>query len=421
VGAKGDLYGADGRREPYGERSSHFTRPAKATALVALAREWDGSPQLDWDADPVRLPTEPAHEAHGLCEDARFAQQPVLQMRWTGSAVLVAPDVVAMAGHSVHYFQGDHDGCEDLRFVFGYGYGEAGAGDPTRIDGADVYACKRIIARRWTGNSHEDGPLLRFRRSQDYALVQLDRPVSGRRPVELGEPVEPGDEVAALGHPLGLPLKLAPGGRVLRTDSPHLFTATLDTLRGNSGGPVVDAEGRWVGHVVAGHASLEQDPSGCKRAAGATACDDPNRCGVQVMQAAPMRELVHAVRRDTLSVREIVRGEMRPSDSEPTDATLGHGAAVHVDRAGGPLLAITVHARLRGESDEGVRVSLLRDGTAYPLRVENLLDGRLAALQSVPALVGEPAGGTWRVEVTGARADEVALEGYRLTRVTKTR
>jgi hypothetical protein len=43
-----------------------------------------------------------------------------------------------------------------------------------------------------------------------------------------------GDEVYALGHPNGLPLKYSFGGEVISA-ADSIFVATLDTFSGNSG------------------------------------------------------------------------------------------------------------------------------------------------------------------------------------------
>lgn len=54
-----------------------------------------------------------------------------------------------------------------------------------------------------------------------------------------------------IGHPMGLSKKITRGGKVVESLSPHYMTTTLDTVKGNSGGPVFNAQtGALVGLIV---------------------------------------------------------------------------------------------------------------------------------------------------------------------------
>ncbi len=70
--------------------------------------------------------------------------------------------------------------------------------------------------------------------------------------------------MALLGHPNGLPLKVADSASVLRNDEPRSFDTDLDAFQGNSGSPVFDAASRKViGIVSHGHADNVREGS-CK-------------------------------------------------------------------------------------------------------------------------------------------------------------
>lgn len=89
---------------------------------------------------------------------------------------------------------------------------------------------------------------------QDLAALVVD--TEGLDAIELGESasLEPGQFVLALGHPRGLK-NVATAGiymgteeerlRVLFTD--NLLAVNLPLRPGNSGGPLIDAEGRMIG------------------------------------------------------------------------------------------------------------------------------------------------------------------------------
>lgn len=160
-----------------------------------------------------------------LCSTERFLDQPSMA---SCSGVLVAPNVVLTAGHCV---RGLVD-CFFTRVVFGYRYENADS-DPTHRPHEDLYSCRSIVERQFS----ESGP--------DFTLFKLDRPVHNHAPVTLSRDphVRKGDEVFVIGHPLGLPAKLADGAKVRRVvEQAGFFVANLDTFGGNSGSPVFNAK-----------------------------------------------------------------------------------------------------------------------------------------------------------------------------------
>jgi V8-like Glu-specific endopeptidase len=55
-----------------------------------------------------------------------------------------------------------------------------------------------------------------------------------------------------MGYPAGLPLKIAGNARLTSVTDAKTFSATLDALAGNSGGPVFNSKGIVEGIVSAG-------------------------------------------------------------------------------------------------------------------------------------------------------------------------
>jgi V8-like Glu-specific endopeptidase len=72
-----------------------------------------------------------------------------------------------------------------------------------------------------------------------------------------------GSEVLVIGHPTGLPTKLADGA-VIRSLKETYFIANLDTYGGNSGSAVFDANSGLVeGILVRGEQDYVRSSSGC--------------------------------------------------------------------------------------------------------------------------------------------------------------
>ena len=108
-------------------------------------------------------------------------------------------------------------------------------------------------------------------RSRDLALLHVDkRPIQSEtiRPfIELrdGE-IEVGEEVSVIGHPHHPSFSMEPSvtrGNVSASSGRHnernKFRLTAPIQGGNSGGPVLDADGQLVGVVVEKHVSIGGD------------------------------------------------------------------------------------------------------------------------------------------------------------------
>jgi V8-like Glu-specific endopeptidase len=175
---------------------------------------------------------------YNLCQDEPFYSQPTAAMC---SGFLVGDNLLATAGHCIK----DTD-CANNSFVFGFKMeNEQNAAMEVAPD--QVYKCKRIVSRELT-------------RQQDYALVELDRPVVGVRPLRLQQTdARVNDAIIVIGHPSGLPTKVAAGAGVRRLDN-GFFVANLDTYGGNSGSAVFNANTlEVVGILVRGEQDFAYD------------------------------------------------------------------------------------------------------------------------------------------------------------------
>jgi hypothetical protein len=217
------IYGADDRREIY---ESNFTAMARAESVAALVPNLESSL---WEA--------PASAAANPCPDVRFAEQPSVV---ACTASLVGPNLLLTAGHCARNLD-----CETLSAVFGFYY--EGEDQPHVIAQQDVFHCKTVLALEVPSTLA----------ALDYAWIELDRPVTQRRPVPIesvASALESADEVWALGFAEGKPMKWHPGGVILDagTDSLESFSTDLDLFVGSSGSPLFDRRGTLVGIASAG-------------------------------------------------------------------------------------------------------------------------------------------------------------------------
>ncbi|MGK4008982.1 serine protease [Sorangium sp. So ce1036] len=240
------VYGTDSRREFFEPASEALRRLARSSNLAVFRRSsLDGT-----DPASVRVAAPSLGEARGLCEDARFVDQPSAAVC---SGVLIDEDLLLLAGHCI---EGEFS-CQDLLFVSGYYYDAPGALHPIRQE--DVFACRRL-AYWQPGRERGEGAL-------DAAVVQLDRPVQAPLlPAALAAGAPPPDApVTAIGYGEGLPGKLDVEGRWLESSAPDggRAEAQVDAFTGSSGGGVFDALHELAGIVVSGRRDYALSEEGC--------------------------------------------------------------------------------------------------------------------------------------------------------------
>jgi len=229
------IYGTDDRKDMY--EVTDVALHALADSVAALVE----APNLRAiSSGRLRLTTSNYQDDYQLCAGETFASQP---LGCFCSGFLVAPDVIATAGHCVR----STISARRTRFVFGFRMLDR---DRARTEFAkrDVYQGVALLAREETD-------------SHDWALVELDRRVVGRTPLRVRESGKIADQrgVFVIGHPNGLPAKYAGGAKVRDNRRRAIFTANLDTYGGNSGSPVFDQRTRIVeGILVSGEQDFVQ-------------------------------------------------------------------------------------------------------------------------------------------------------------------
>lgn len=228
------LYGEDDRLDVYQESDGERLQwAASVCALVNVAN-------LTENGDGTYTASPDAYIQLGVpaCEEEPFGTQPVVA-NCTG--FMVGYDLIATAGHCVDSFS-----LDTTRFVFGFIMIDADT--PVLIfDASQVYKGIEIVD--WAlGNG------------LDHAIVRTERYITapGAEPLPLrreGE-IEVGTPVGVIGHPSGLPMKVAFGENTyVRDNDPEkeYFTANMDAYGGNSGSPVFnDLTGEVEGILVRG-------------------------------------------------------------------------------------------------------------------------------------------------------------------------
>jgi len=212
------IYGTDDRIDLYQTENSKLKAMADSTVALMQAGA------VKTEGAVCRLTTEPYGTGNGLCKDEPFYDQ-VTAAFCSGS--LVAPDIIMTAGHCIT----SESACTGTKFVFGFAVKEKGK-MPLTVAASDVYGCKKLLGREQVN----DGA--------DWALIKLDRPVSGHVPLKLNMTgvIANKTPIVVIGHPAGLPTKIAGGSEVRDASLNGYFTANLDTYGGNSGSAVFNAK-----------------------------------------------------------------------------------------------------------------------------------------------------------------------------------
>ena len=209
------VYGEDNRIEIF-QTSKEIQKLASSTAAMVMNHS-----TLNFENAILMSPAS-LKDSMNVCPNERFADQPAVA---SCSGFLVGPDLLVTAGHCIN----STSDCSNVSWVFDYKVDERTGKTDFVVKKDKVYKCKNVLEAK-----------LDMITMQDYSLIQLDRVVEGRDPLNYrtSEKVETNTDIFVIGHPSGLPSKYAAGASVLDNSAKHFFKSNLDTFGGNSGSAV---------------------------------------------------------------------------------------------------------------------------------------------------------------------------------------
>ena len=179
---------------------------------------------IDTDKDFFMLKVKNYQKAFNLCDLEPFGHQPVSAGAMC-TGFMVKEDVIATSAHFVN-----ENNVTDLRIMFGYKMLDPST-PVTKFSNDHIYRGVKIL----------HGALDRNANGQDWVLVKLDRGVVGQPFAVLSkDKISCEQAVYVIGHPLGLPSKLAKELYVQDNTHESHFTANLNVYSSSIGSPVFD-------------------------------------------------------------------------------------------------------------------------------------------------------------------------------------
>ncbi len=258
------IYGTDDRKDVYETTSALHLKLAKSTAgMIKKSMFTPGLKALSFDLKEVQT----LERAANVCTSEKFSQQPLAAMC---SGFLVGPDTLITAGHCYNTFDLPENVCKDFAWVFDFDMKSASHNPTKSISINNIYNCKQVVAVQRDG-------------LYDFAVIKLDRKVVGREPLKYRTTgkISVNDPMVVIGHPTGLPLKIAGNGKVTNNNETTRFSTNLDTFHGNSGSAVFNSTtGQVEGILIMGKNDyLPSKPSNPRSCKVSNICDNnANNC-----------------------------------------------------------------------------------------------------------------------------------------------
>lgn len=240
------IYNEDNRREiddPSNDR--RMVVAAGSVAVILPRNEIRTLSATVRQLRPISL-----REKYNLCPQQAFEAQPAPGLC---SGFLVGSDLLATAGHCITAGAS----CANTAIVFDFTASTYRRDKrPELVKSEDVFYCRTVLER-----------ILDRDLGIDFALIQLDRPVSHRAPLSYRREglIDSNAQLTVIGHPAGLPLKIANGGTIRYNTNSAYFVTDLDTFVGSSGAPVLNSDtGLVEGLVARGDRDWLSTAAGCR-------------------------------------------------------------------------------------------------------------------------------------------------------------
>ncbi len=234
------IYGNDDRKDIYQVFNQQLLELADST--VALI-DSDKLNQVGGGFSEVKA--RKFGDSYSLCSSEPFREQPAGAFC---SGFLVGEDLIVTAGHCVR----NQKACEGTKFVFSYAL-KSTSDTAEVVDSQDVYGCKELVHSEVKGNG------------ADFAVVRLDKKVSNHSPLNIRRAgqISVNQDITVIGHPAGIPTKIA-GGAQVRSQGSGFFNTNLDTYGGNSGSAVFNSDNGEVEGILVRGATDFVFKNGCR-------------------------------------------------------------------------------------------------------------------------------------------------------------
>jgi hypothetical protein len=224
------LYGQDSRTEVFQHTDSRLKEMAASVGIFVRSGQvkttgnsitlegytLNEMSEMGWLVRDANLP---------MCSEELFTSQ-IAPGFCTG--FLVKDDILVTAGHCLQKAP-----CSDTSVVFGYQMESSNS--LAVLTQENIFQCSEVIAQEVPSQENQ---------YLDYAIIKLDRS-TGRAGLDyvIDDLLEAQTNVAVLGYPSGLPLKIASNAFVMSNDvNDPFFVANLDTFGSNSGSPVINVD-----------------------------------------------------------------------------------------------------------------------------------------------------------------------------------
>lgn len=382
------IYGEDNRLDIYEVSNDQHLEYAKATAILV------NSSDLRASGSSFALPTSTLQQNQRVCADEPFAQQPTPGFC---SGFLVGPDIFVTAGHCIT----SASKCASTSMVFGYKISDA-SNTPDAIKSNDVYTCKEIISRQLSGG-------------KDYAVIKLDRAVAGVTPLKFrtSGKITTGEDLVMIGHPSGLPSKVAAGAIVRGNSDPEFFVATTDSYGGNSGSAVInDNTGEVEGILVRGETDYVYDSSkGCyvSKVCATDACR-----GEDVTRASLFAPFVST---QPQNPSDVLVAEFAQSTDIPDNLPAGVSIDMEIVESA-VVQSVSIETNITHTYSGDIAITIIHpDGSSAVVRPQSggSLDNVIGTF-STAAFAGKEAAGIWKVKVADlARLDRGTIHSLKLS------
>lgn len=229
------VYGEDNRMDVYAVTNPLFVNLAKSTAAMIEKTK------IKTTGNESQVTGISLGDMFKLCPGERFRNQPSAA---NCSGTLVAPDVIMTAAHCYDLAKST---CKEYVWVFDYKVSKENQVAVT-VNSNNVYECEAVLLKE-----------MDLDKGIDHALIKLKRQVTDRSFAQLRKKgsVAVNDPLVLIGHPSGLPTKIAGNAFVLKVLK-NSFTSNVDAFSINSGSGVFNATtGEVEGILSSGQADYD--------------------------------------------------------------------------------------------------------------------------------------------------------------------